>query len=84
MKVINLSEQNSLLNEYLKEIRSVAIQGDNLRFRRNIERIGEIMAIEVSRTLDYKTEAVQTPLGIANVPVIQDKIVLATVLRAIG
>ena len=82
MKVVRLSEQNSLLNEYLKEIRSVAIQGDNLRFRRNIERIGEIMAIEVSRTLHYETEDVQTPLGVAKVPVIQDKIVLATVLRA--
>ena len=82
MKVINLSEHNSLLNLYLKEIRSVAIQGDNMRFRRNIERIGEIMAVEVSRTLDYAEEDVQTPLGIAKVPVIQDKIVLATVLRA--
>ena len=82
MKVINLSEHNSLLNLYLKEIRSVAIQGDNMRFRRNIERIGEIMAVEVSRTLDYAEEDVQTPLGIAKVPVIQDQIVLATVLRA--
>ena len=82
MKVINLSESNSLLNQYMKEIRSVAIQGDNLRFRRNIERIGEVMALEVSRTLEYAAEDVKTPLGIAKVPVIQDKIVLATVMRA--
>jgi len=82
MKVVNLSEQNSLLNEYLKEIRSVAIQGDSLRFRRNIERIGEVMALEVSKALHYETEAVQTPLGVAQIPVIQDKVVLATVMRA--
>ena len=49
MRVINLSERNSLLNQYLKEIRSVDIQHDSLRFRRNIERIGEVMAVEVSR-----------------------------------
>lgn len=82
MQVVNLSERNSLLNQYLKEIRSVAIQGDSLRFRRNIERIGEVMALEVSKALDYKVEDVQTPLGVAQVPVIQDQIVLATVMRA--
>lgn len=82
MQVINLSERNSLLNQYLKEIRSVAIQGDSMRFRRNIERIGEVMAIEVSKALDYAVEDVQTPLGVAQVPVIQDKVVLATVMRA--
>ena len=71
-----------MLNEYLKEIRSVAIQGDSLRFRRNIERIGEVMAIEVSKALSYAAEAVQTPLGVAQVNVIQDKVVLATVMRA--
>jgi len=82
MRVINLSEQNSLLNEYLKEIRSVSIQGDSMRFRSNIERIGEVMAMEMSKALSYETEAVQTPLGVAQVNVIQDKVVLATVLRA--
>ena len=82
MKVINLSEQNSLLNQYLKEIRSIDIQKDSMRFRRNIERIGEVMAIEVSRTLNYQTEEIQTPLGIAPVQVPTDKVVLATVLRA--
>ena len=82
MKVVNLSEKNSILNQYLKEIRSTRIQKDPLRFRRNIERIGEIMALEVSRTLNYKEEKVETPLGSANVNVISDKIVLGTILRA--
>lgn len=71
-----------MLNEYLKEIRSVSIQGDSMRFRSNIERIGEVMAMEMSKALSYETEAVQTPLGVAQVNVIQDKVVLATVLRA--
>lgn len=82
MKVINLSEHNSLLNQYLKEIRSVDIQKDNMRFRRNIERIGEVMAVEVSRALDYQFEDVQTPLGIAKMPVAQDAVVVASVMRA--
>ena len=82
MKVINLSEQNSLMNCYLAEIRNVDIQRDPLRFRCNIERIGEIMALEVSRTLNYRVEDVQTPLGIAKVALPQDKIVLGTILRA--
>lgn len=82
MRIINLSEQNSVLNHYLKEIRSVEIQKDPLRFRRNIERIGEIMAYEISKELGYKTEQVQTPLGIAPVNTISDKIVIGTILRA--
>ena len=82
MKIINLSENNSILNHYLKEIRSVEIQGDPLRFRRNLERIGEIMAYEISKTLSYKAEDVQTPLGIAPTNVIEDKVVISTILRA--
>ena len=82
MKVINLSERSSLLNQYLKEIRSVNIQKDSLRFRRNIERIGEVMAIEVSRALDYQSEKVQTPLGVADMQIAQDTIVVASVMRA--
>jgi uracil phosphoribosyltransferase len=82
MKVINLSEQNSVLNQYLREIRDVRIQQDSMRFRRNIERIGEYMAIEVSKTLDYQPIDVQTPLATATVNVITDKLVLATILRA--
>ena len=82
MKVIHLSEQPSLLNQYLKEMRSITIQKDSLRFRRNIERIGEIMAVEISKTLTYTTEAVQTPLAVAQMTLPQDDIVLGTVLRA--
>ena len=82
MNIINLSEHNSILNHYLKEIRSVEIQGDPLRFRRNLERIGEIMAYEISKTLNYKVENVQTPLGVAPTNVIEDKIVISTILRA--
>ena len=82
MNVINLSEQNSVLNMYLREIRDVDIQKDSLRFRQNIERIGEVMAIEVSKALSYEQTDVQTPLGIAKVHTISDSIVLATILRA--
>ena len=82
MKVINLSEQNSLLNQYLREIRDVNIQKDSMRFRRNIERIGEVMAIEVSKALDYQQTSVQTPLGTAEINTISNQIVLGTILRA--
>ena len=82
MRVINLSEHNSLLNQYLKEIRSVDIQHDSLRFRRNIERIGEVMAVEVSRELTYAPEQVQTPLGVAPASTPDDQVVIATVFRA--
>jgi uracil phosphoribosyltransferase len=82
MKVINLSEQPSLLNQYLKELRSVEIQKDSMRFRRNIERIGELMAVGISKHLTYATEQVQTPLAVATMQVPQDQVVLGTVLRA--
>ena len=82
MKVINLSEHNSVLNQYLREIRDVEIQKDRLRFRRNIERIGEFMAMEVSKALHYEQTDVQTPLGVAPVNTISDQLVLATILRA--
>lgn len=71
-----------MLNQYLKEIRSTSIQKDSMRFRRNIERIGEIMAVEISRELNYKDENVKTPLGVAQVQVVRDPIVLGTILRA--
>ena len=82
MQVINLSENNSILHQFLSEIRDVTIQQDPLRFRRNIERIGEIMAVEVSKTLHYEAKDVTTPLGVASVPQITDSIVLGTILRA--
>lgn len=77
-----LNKQNSILNKFLAQIRDKQIQLDSMRFRRNIERIGEIMAYEISKTLDYKPQMVETPLGEAQVEMIEDKVVLATVLRA--
>ena len=82
MKINNLSDNNSVLNHYIKEIRSVKIQKDSMRFRRNMERIGEIMAYEISKTMRYKAEDVKTPLGISATEVIDEKIVIATILRA--
>ena len=83
MRVVNLSEQNSVLNQFLREIRDVNIQSDPLRFRRNIERIGEYMAIEVSKTLNYQPTEVQTPLATTTVQTISDQLVLATVFTTI-
>jgi uracil phosphoribosyltransferase len=82
MKIINLSETNSVLNNYLAEIRDVNIQGDRLRFRRNIERIGEIMAYEISKSLSYAPQEVTTPLGSATVWLPTNPIVISTILRA--
>ena len=82
MKVINLSEQVSLLQVFLKEIRSKEEQSDRMRFRRNMERIGELMAYEISKTLDYKEIEIETPLAKTQVKTIENKIVLATILRA--
>ena len=82
MKVINLSEQNSILNRFTAELRDVNIQKDSLRFRRNIERIGEIMAHEISKSFSYKMEEVVTPLGIAQCSLPTDKVVISTILRA--
>ena len=63
MQIHYISEQNSILNHFLTQIRDVNIQKDSMRFRKNIERIGEIMAYELSKTLEYKEISVQTPLG---------------------
>lgn len=82
MKVINLSEHPSLLNQFLREMRDQDIQKDSLRFRRNIERIGEIMAVEISKQLHYAPVEVQTPLAKAEVVVPDAQVVLGTVLRA--
>ncbi len=82
MEIHNLSEQNSALNHFISEIRDVQIHGDPLRFRKNIERIGGIMAYEISKTLHYTPQKVQTPLGIAPSFYVSDQIILATVLRA--
>lgn len=82
MKVVNMSESPSVINQYMSELRDVSIQRDRLRFRRNIERIGELMAYEISRTLNYKEVAVQTPLAECKCQRVADDIVLATILRA--
>lgn len=82
MKIINFAEQNSIINQFMSELRDKGIQQDRLRFRRNLERIGEIMAYEISRTLNYTTREVATPLGIKAMSLPADPVVLATILRA--
>ncbi|MBO6026306.1 MAG: uracil phosphoribosyltransferase [Bacteroidales bacterium] len=82
IEVKNLENQNSLFNHLMAEIRDVEIQQDRMRFRRNLERIGEIMAYEISKTLDYEEKEVVTPLGMKEVKVLAEQPVLATILRA--
>ena len=77
-----LGAQNSLFNEFISEVRSAEVQVDSMRFRRNLERIGEIFAYEISKNMAYAEQEVVTPLGIANIPRLQEKPVLATILRA--
>jgi uracil phosphoribosyltransferase len=80
--VINLSAGCSLICDYISEIRDVQIQSDRMRFRRNLERIGEIAAYEISRQLVYEEKEVQTPLGTSQCKVLKEQPVLATILRA--
>ena len=82
MKVVNFAEHDSLVSQYIMELRNVGIQHDMLRFRRNLERIGEIMAFEISRTMHYRTEHVQTPLATSPARVLDEQVVLATIFRA--
>jgi uracil phosphoribosyltransferase len=77
-----LGKQSSLLSQYLAEIRDESIQKDRMRFRRNLERIGELLGYEVSKTLEFETKEVTTPLGVAEVQVLKEQPVLATILRA--
>lgn len=77
-----LSKGNSIFNKFIAQIRDREVQRDSMRFRRNMERIGEVMSYEISRSLNYKTHVVETPLGEASIEMISDKIVLATILRA--
>lgn len=79
---VQLSDQNSLLNQFISEIRNIEVQGDRMRFRRNLERIGEIFAYEISKKLNYEEMNIITPLGDATIPHVSDKMVLAAVLRA--
>lgn len=80
--VHNLSLTNSIFTQFLNEIRCSTTQKDPLRFRRNMERLAEIMAYELSKSLEYKSTSVSTPLGIAETKELKDQPVLATILRA--
>ncbi len=80
--VIDLSKHHSLLNHWVAELRDVHVQNDRMRFRRNIERIGEVAAYELSKTLRFKTVDVTTPLGIASTSLLEEQPVLGTILRA--
>jgi uracil phosphoribosyltransferase len=82
MKVINLGQKNSVLNKFVSEMRDKTVQKDSLRFRRNLERLGEIFAYEISQTLEYSEKQFVTPLGIANINTYDDQVVVATILRA--
>jgi len=82
MNICYLSQQNSILTQFLAELRCVNKQKDSMRFRRNIERVGEIMAYEISKTLTFERTEVSTPLGIKKTYEVVDKIVVCSVLRA--
>ena len=82
MKVINLGANNSIINQFVAELRDVNIQKDRMRFRNNIRRIGNLMAYEISKTLKYKETDVVTPLATAKMNLPIDNIVIGTVFRA--
>jgi uracil phosphoribosyltransferase len=82
MQIHYLSEANSILNHFLGQIRNIHVQNDSMRFRRNIERIGEVMAYELSKDLHYRDIEITTPLGTKKTTVIEDDLVLCSILRA--
>ena len=82
MIIHDFSNKNSILNRFIAELRDVTIQRDMMRFRKNIERTGEIIGYELSKTLAYKNKTITTPLGTKNVNLPKDKLVLCSVLRA--
>lgn len=82
MRIINLSDGNSIMNKYMAEIRDTMYQKNRLLFRNNIQRIGQVMAYEMSKTLDYAPQMVSTPLGTLDINLPQDNMLIATVLRA--
>jgi uracil phosphoribosyltransferase len=82
MEIINLGEENSVFNQFIYEIRDHKIQADSMRFRINMKRIGAVMAYEISKRLTYNSTEVVTPLGTTQSPIVADKLVLATILRA--
>ena len=77
-----LDRENTILNRFIAQMRDVTVQGDSMRFRRNLERAGEIMAYEISKTLEYQPRSVETPLGEAEIMMPDEEIVVATILRA--
>lgn len=80
--MVNFAEQSSLLGQYLTEMRNTEVQCDPLRFRRNLERMGQIMAYEISRTMRYTNVEIETPLAKTKAPALDEKVVLATIFRA--
>ncbi len=78
----NLSASNTVANQFIAELRSANIQQDRMRFRRNLERVGEVLAYEISKTLEYHIVPTETPLGVSDMSVPSQRIVLATILRA--
>jgi len=82
MTIHNLGDQNSVLNQFISEIRDVQIQKDPMRFRRNIERIGEVLGYEFSKELLYSSKKIETPLGNKSMYLSQDQVVICSILRA--
>jgi uracil phosphoribosyltransferase len=80
--VINLSEQHSLISNWVSELRNVDVQQDRMRFRRNLERIAEVIGYEISKKMPWEEKEITTPLGISNSKVLAEQPVLATILRA--
>src|SRR5262245_14480722 len=82
MEVVDLSKQHSILNPILAEIRDKEMQKDRMRFRRNVQRCGEILAYEISKGLKYELKNIVTPLGVAPVPVLSEQPIVGAILRA--
>jgi uracil phosphoribosyltransferase len=82
IKIHELGTSDSIFNQFIAELRDAAIQQDRLRFRHNLERVGAIMAYEISKTMEYETEEVVTPLGIKEIRLLKEQPVIATILRA--
>ena len=82
MTLHNFETENSILNQFIAELRDVKIQKDSMRFRKNIERVGEILSYELSKTLPYTIKTVETPLGKKNISLSNDSLVLCSILRA--
>ena len=80
--VINLSEKHSLISTWIAELRSEELQRDRMRFRRNLERIGEVIAYEISKMMEYEEQEIETPLGTAAAKMLKEQPILATILRA--